>query len=181
LCNSTKIDLINYHSKIFLDRAEPESGYENGEFTRAQTSRSRRRVPRGRGCAPAALAAGRWHPAHAATDMSCRRLRLAARSSWFTSHGQCALASAAAARRTAAQPSAPGASNRGAEPRTDPSDRGLICRPAAAAACWVEAAAAGRESRRGTGGQTGTPAHGGGVGVGRRGRESGPINCVGPL
>jgi hypothetical protein len=112
---------------------------------------------RGRGRAPAALAAGCWHPAHAATDIPCRRLRPAARSSWFTSHGQWPLASAAAARRTAAQPSAPGASERGAESRTDPSGRGPSYRPAAAAACWVEAAAAGRESRRGTGGQTGTP------------------------
>jgi len=49
--------------------------------------------------------------------------------------GHSQAASAAAARRTTAQPSAPGASDRGAEPRTASSGRGLSCRPAAAAAC----------------------------------------------
>ena len=122
-----------------------------------------------------------WRLAAGTLPTPRRICRVADSGSPLGARGSPATASAAAARRTAAQPSAPGASDRGAEPRTDPSGRGPSCRPAAAAACWVEAAAAGRESRRGTGGQTGTPAHGRGVGVGRRGRESGAINCVGPL
>lgn len=108
----------------FLDPQEPENGFKNGEFTKAQTTRSRQLVPRSRdrARAPAALAAG-------ALPTTQRRCRHAARLS-----------------RLAGRRSRPGgqppSSVRPAPPnwpRTTPSGNGRV------AACWIDAAAAGGE------------------------------------